>query len=74
MPSEERSYPRKENLSVAEQECLELSGRLMGCFATLPVLHPKDLAEMERDIHDIQNRILARAAYRAPPWKGGGFS
>lgn len=51
-------------LTDDEKKALSLSGELMTAFNKLPVLHPADVAEMIRDIHDIQNRILGRVGMR----------
>ena len=61
--------PRPKALTEDEWKCLELIGKVADIFARLPVLHPADMPETVRDIHDIQNRILARPAMRAMQMK-----
>lgn len=56
--------PDLEKLTVEEQDVLRKTGDLMMALSRLPVLHSADVAETVRDIHNIQNRILARAAYK----------
>lgn len=54
-------------LTLQERQVLDLTAELWNAFAALPDKHPSDAAEMQRDIHDIQNRIMARAARRNEP-------
>jgi len=51
---------------MTEQEvaAIKLSGQLATALGDLPVEHPCDLEEHVRDIHNIQNRIMARATAR----------
>jgi len=54
-------------LTEQEQELILLTATLWNKFCELPNRHPSDAVEMARDIHDIQHRIMARAAVRAHP-------
>lgn len=54
-------------LTVSELHCLKLAAELMNAITLLPVQHPSDLEETVRDIHDIQNRIMARLTTRIHP-------
>lgn len=51
-------------LTNDEQRVLQLSGKLADELDALPVLHESDMSENIRDIHNIQNRIMARAELR----------
>ena len=59
--------PQPEALTAAEFVAIDLSVALISALRELPVLHPRDLEESVRDIHNLQNRIMARAAQRAYP-------
>ncbi len=59
----------KDNLTPQELEVLELTAILFAAFVALPVIHPSDVTETQRDIHDIQNRILARASFGRPGYR-----
>jgi len=50
-----------------ELAVLNLSAELYSAISKLPKNHPSSMAETERDIQAIQNRIMARAASRANP-------
>lgn len=50
-----------------EQALLELTAQIWNGFARLGDKHPSDLEELHRDLHNIQNRIMARVASRANP-------
>jgi hypothetical protein len=52
-------------MTKEEKEVLELATKLWNALVALPVMHHDDNAEHMRDIHDIQNRVLARSAIRA---------
>lgn len=52
-------------LSEQESEVLTLTARLYEALLALPADHPHDMPENVRDIHNIQNRVLARPAYRS---------
>lgn len=54
-----------------ERAALELTAELYKALLALPVDHPSDMAENVRNLHDIQNRLMARATYRAEcnAWK-----
>lgn len=65
-----RKEPDTDLLTAGERRVLELSGELVVAFKELPVLHPLDLPELVRDVHDIQNRLLARVSYRLADRKG----
>lgn len=50
-----------------EKRIFTLSAELWNALIALPKMHPCDNAEHMRDIHNIQNRLLARVAQRANP-------
>lgn len=52
-------------ITEKEVEVLDALGKIYNLLISLPVLHPGDLAENVRDIHDLQNRILSRVGLRA---------
>lgn len=52
------------SLTDAEKRILNMSADLFNAIVALPVLHALDVAETVRDIHDIQNRIMARPVLR----------
>lgn len=54
-------------LTAPELHCLKLSAELMNAITLLSVQHPSDIEETIRDIHDIQNRIMARLTARIHP-------
>jgi hypothetical protein len=47
-----------------EAECWEIAGSLAGKFFQLPKLHQMDDHEVAHAIHIVQNKLLARPAYR----------
>lgn len=49
-------------LTQQEKEALDLTNELWEKIIKLPVLHDMDNQETCRDIHNIQNRLLARSA------------
>jgi hypothetical protein len=50
-----------------ERRLLQLTVALWNGFVELPDLHPSDRAEMCRDVHNIQHRLMARAVRRGDP-------
>lgn len=50
-----------------EKRILALTAELWNALVALPAPHGFDNAEHMRDIHDIQNRLLARVARRTNP-------
>ena len=61
----ERTRPRPAvGLTGQEAECLELAGTLAGRLYNLPTLHETDWHDLVHAIHIVQNRPLARPAYR----------
>jgi hypothetical protein len=54
----------KIGLTDKEMELISLTAKLWNKFLKLPSIHPSDNREMERDIHNIQNRILSRLTVR----------
>lgn len=52
------------NLTELEQAILQKSAELWNLFCTLPDKHPADSDETARDLHNIQNRVMARCAVR----------
>lgn len=69
--------PRVRRLTIAELKMtaseMDLINRTADLYKALEELewktpgHPEDLAEHARDIHNIQNRIMARVARRLHP-------
>lgn len=51
-------------LTEQEKQILGLTADLWNELIKLPAPHGFDNAEHMRDIHDIQNRIMARSAHR----------
>lgn len=51
-------------LNNFELELLEKTKELWNLYRCLPEIHAADTAETARDIHNIQNRIAARAIFR----------
>lgn len=60
-------WPDETRLTPAEQNCINISAALWNAASQLPDQHPRDLSELQRDIHDIQNRVMARLARRRYP-------
>jgi hypothetical protein len=56
-----------ERLTAAEVEVLHLSADLFNAIHALGDHHPSDMEELTRDIHNIQNRVMARVAARSLP-------
>ncbi|GEM_PF-5709516 len=56
-------------LTTAETDVLDMSSELWNAIVHLSDHHPADLAETARDIHNIQNRVMARVARRNLAWK-----
>ncbi|MBC7907039.1 MAG: hypothetical protein H7Y60_09880 [Rhodospirillaceae bacterium] len=54
-------------LTTKEQRAIELTAQLWNVLVELGGHHPADMAETARDIHNIQNRVMARVACRAHP-------
>lgn len=54
-------------LTPDEVAIIDALGEVANQISKLPVQHPLDLPETVRDIHDLQNRIMARVAVRAHP-------
>ena len=52
------------NLNEKEERALEITANLWACLNDLEELHPSDIVEACRDIHNIQNRIMARPIQR----------
>jgi hypothetical protein len=51
-------------LTEQEKDILGMTADLWNALIELPAPHGQDNAEHMRDIHDIQNRIMARAIHR----------
>lgn len=47
-------------LNKKEKEAIDCTVELWDSILKLEVIHPDDVDEFRRDIHNIQNRILAR--------------
>lgn len=60
----ERERALAVGLTEQEAECWELAGTLAGQLYRLPVLHETDWHDLVHAIHIIQNKLLARPAYR----------
>lgn len=54
-------------MTSEELKAIELTAQLWNLLVKLPDPHPCDNQEFMRDIHDIQNRIMARVTRRAYP-------
>ena len=54
-------------MTEAEKRLLQMTADLWNAFLDLPDRHPSDAEETQRDIHNIQNRIMARCAVRSCP-------
>lgn len=60
----ERERARAVGLTGQEAECWELAGTLAGQLYHLPMQHETDWHDLVHAIHIIQNKLLARPAYR----------
>lgn len=49
--------------TVAEQRAWGALAAAASMYFKLPVVHPSDREEAVRDVHNLQNRLLARVAY-----------
>lgn len=47
-----------------EIKVLEKTAELWNLIIKLPEMHPDDIAEHRRDVHNIQNRIAARMYFK----------
>lgn len=54
-------------MTEEEKRALALTGELWNAMLALPDKHPHESEEHMRDIHNIQNRLLARVAKRTNP-------
>jgi len=54
-------------VTEAELRILALTAQLWNAFLELPDRHPCDAEELQRDIHNIQHRVMARLAVRMTP-------
>lgn len=52
------------SLTEQEKEILDMTAKLWNAMLALPDKHPHESEEHMRDIHNIQNRVLARVAKR----------
>lgn len=43
-------------------------GKVAGALLKLPILHPNEQIETVQNIHNLQNRLLARAGLRTLGW------
>lgn len=57
------SYPNTANFTVPELKAWEAIAEAANLLLALPAIHPADRDETARDIHDLQNRLLARCAW-----------
>lgn len=60
-------WPDETQLTPAERTAINLTAQLWNTASQLPDQHPSDVAELQADIHAIQNRIMARLARRRHP-------
>jgi hypothetical protein len=60
----ERGRALAVGLTGQEAECWELTGTLAGRLYHLPTLHETDWHDLAHAIHIIQNKLMARPAYR----------
>lgn len=60
----ERERALTVGLTEQEAGCWELAGTLVGRLYNLPTLHETDWHDLVHAIHSIQNKLLARPAYR----------
>ncbi len=72
MPSRTIAEQRRRLLSYGmtaeEVEIWFALGKVAGDLLNLPVLHPNEREETVRDLHNLQNRLLARVGLRAMGW------
>jgi len=54
-------------LTGQELEILRLTAEIYNLASKLPRQHPSDMEELAREIHSIQNRVMARLSARAHP-------
>lgn len=52
-------------LTEQERAVMALTAQLYEALRNLPAQHSHDMSEYVRDIHDIQNRIMARPVARS---------
>lgn len=50
-----------------EKAVIEMTAALFNAIHALGDHHPCDMGEYTRDVHNIQNRVMARVAARAHP-------
>jgi hypothetical protein len=62
--AEERKRVIACGLTEGEAECWILASKAAATFFELPKLHPMDEQEVAQAIHVLQNKLLARPAYR----------
>ena len=55
------------HLTDAEMAVLLLTAQLWNALCALGDHHPSDMEEHQRDIHDVQSRVMARLARRRHP-------
>lgn len=51
-------------MNEKEEKCMAITSHLWDSLIELKVLHPEDINEHRRDIHNIQNRIAARVHFK----------
>lgn len=59
--------PPKDQITPEERAVLDLSAQLWNALLELPGTHPQEIAEHVADVHNIQNRVMARVARRCNP-------
>lgn len=60
-------WPDNTQLTPAERNVISIAAQLWSAASQLPDQHPREIAELHRDIRDIQNRVMARLARRRHP-------
>ncbi|GEM85183.1 hypothetical protein [Meiothermus hypogaeus] len=66
--AEERRRLLDYGMTPEEVEIWLALGKVAGTLLKLPTLHPNEQEETVRDIHNLQNRLLARVGLRALGW------
>lgn len=56
-------YPSEGSMSTLERRAWHALEDAANAMFALPAVHPADNEETARDIHNLQNRLLARLAY-----------
>ncbi len=62
---------QRTRLTKMERDAVNLTVKLWNTLHALPKMHPADLQEHARDIHNIQNRIMSRPEFKIANKKHG---